>query len=70
MNGVLSYLALDSGWAGHVRELCVEVVDRCAVADGLYTDDHYVGRRGRGCQRRDLVQNSVLATVHQEIEMR
>jgi hypothetical protein len=35
VDGVVSYLALDSGWAGQVRELREEVVDPCVVAESF-----------------------------------
>jgi hypothetical protein len=30
-----THFALDSGWAGEVREFGEEAVDRCAATDGL-----------------------------------
>jgi hypothetical protein len=39
MNSAVSYFALDSGWAGEVRELGEEAVDRNAASDGLHAWD-------------------------------
>jgi hypothetical protein len=68
MNSVMTDFALDSGWASEVREFGEEAVDRCAVADGLYARDPCAACLGWGRQRRDSVQQAVLA-VYQETEM-
>jgi hypothetical protein len=39
--------ALDSGWAGEVREFGEDVVDRCAASDGLDAGDQRAGGLGR-----------------------
>jgi hypothetical protein len=40
----MAYFALDSGWAGQVRELGQVTVDRCAVTNDLYARDQCVDR--------------------------
>jgi hypothetical protein len=35
MDSVVAHFALDSGWAGEVREFGEEAVERCATTDGL-----------------------------------
>jgi hypothetical protein len=39
MNGTVAHLALDVGWAGELRELNEETVDRSAASDGLHAWD-------------------------------
>jgi hypothetical protein len=35
MDSVVVHFALDSGWAGEVREFGEEACNRCAATDGL-----------------------------------
>jgi hypothetical protein len=56
MDGVVAHLALNSGWAGEVREFGEKAVDRCAVADGLHAWDMCAGCFGRDKQRSDPIQ--------------
>jgi hypothetical protein len=39
VNGAVAHFALDSGWAGELREISEEDVDRNAVSDGLHGRD-------------------------------
>jgi hypothetical protein len=40
-------IALDSGWAGEVREFDEDAVDRCAASDSLDAEDQRAGGLGR-----------------------
>jgi hypothetical protein len=47
VDSIMAVFALDSGWAGEVRESGEDAIDRCAASDGLDAGDQRAGGLGR-----------------------
>jgi hypothetical protein len=69
VDSVVAHLALDIRGANKVWELGKKCVDRSTATDDFDAGSPRTGSLGRGKQRRDCVQQTVVLTVHQEAEM-
>jgi hypothetical protein len=69
VNSLVAHLALDTRGANEVRELGEKCVDRRTANDDFHAGSLRFGSLGRGRQRRDCVEQTVVLTVHQEAEM-
>jgi hypothetical protein len=69
VDGVVAHLALDTRGANEVWKLGEKCVDRRTAADDFHAVGLQTGSLGRGRQRRDCVQQTVVLTVRQEAKM-
>jgi hypothetical protein len=63
VDGVVAHLALDSSGASEVRKLGQQGIDRSTATDDFHAQDQRTGGLGRGRQRRDSIQQAVLAVI-------